>query len=393
MGYDQDSINRWLTGDNIMNTEQRFDQLQSIDLADLASDKYARVMAISSGRPGDGTSSVAINLAVELCRLNKKVCLLDVNRNLANHAFYRQMSPPLTLQDVLDGNQLPEDVMLDGPAGSKIIATDSGLLEWSASDAAARQQMLDIISYLESSFDYLLIGPGAGINETVLSFIEAAPETVITITSDPISLKSAFSLLQEITRREFDRPIHLVVNRVKNSGVAEFTIKLFSAAVKLFLGLDMTTSSHILEHDNPAGPLSQQLPYDLLYPRTPATRCMRNLAYRLIDSHSHQRSKFSDYLGQSETARQQEDTDETTVMDPPMDPEPEVIEDAFLIGGPQTPTDSGSFQQSEQMQDQESVSSDEHDPPRDKTVFPGDEAGYLSAIHFACELNKQRSDK
>ncbi len=393
MGYDQDNINRWLTGDNIMNTEQRFDRLQSIDLADLSNDKVARVIAISGGKRGDGASSVAINLAVELSRLDKTVCLLDVNRNLANHDIYKALSPQLTLQDVLDGNKQLQDVMIDGPQGTRILATDSGLVEWSAFNAAPQRQIIDIISYLESSFDYLLIGPGSGIDETVLSFVEAAPETLITITSDPNSLKSAFSLLQEMTRRDFDRPVHLVVNRVKNTGVAGFTIDLFSAAVKLFLGLDMATSSHILEHDNPAASVSQQLPYDLLYPRTQATRCMRNLAYRLIGSHSHQRAKFSDYLAQIETPCQQEDTNETTAIEQPMDPQPEDIEDGVLISQPETSIESDSFQQTEQTLNEESLSPDEYEPPQDRTAYTGDQAGYLSAIHFACELNKQQSDK
>ena len=76
-----------------------------------------------------------------------------------------------------------------------------------------------------------------------------------------------------------------------------------------------------------------------------------------------------------------------------MDPQPEDIEDGVLISQPETSIESDSFQQTEQTPNEESLSPDEYDPPQDRTAYTGDQAGYLSAIHFACELNKQQSDK
>ena len=287
-----------------MNTEQRLHMAQGGEFTNSSRANSARAITISSGPSGVGRSSLSINLAVELARLNKEVCLLDTDANLANLNILSCLAPLYSLHDVLSGDKLLEDVMLNGPAGISIIPAASSVVDWANYDERQQQQMVNIVRQLEASFDYILIDTGSGIHDTQLEFIAAVPETVMTITTEPTTLKHAFNLLQQLSGRGFNRTLRLVVNRASSLGVAEFTMQWFSSMVKLFLGIDISSTACVLEDENVPRSIAQQLPYVLLYPTSPATRGIHNLANHLIEANRQQALKLSEYLVQNKMFEQ-----------------------------------------------------------------------------------------
>ena len=260
--------------------------------------RVARIIAISSGKGGVGKSSITLNLAVELARLKQRVCIFDADTNLANINIMTGLSPQHTLQDVLAGEQSLQDILLDGPRGIRIVPAASGMMDLVELDGRQRRQLLASLRELEQQFDYILIDTAAGISETVLGFLQAANEVIITITTEPTSLTDAFSLLKVLRQRGFDAPFQVVVNRVENVHQAKDVLLRFSGAVRKYIGLKITQPGYVLEDRNVPRSVMRQAPYTLLYPETPASHCLRNFAQRVNSRTVETESSLSDYLDQ-----------------------------------------------------------------------------------------------
>ena len=258
--------------------------------------RSARIIAISSGKGGVGKSSITLNLAIELVRLKQRVCIFDADTNLANINIMTGLSPQFTLQDVLAGKQQLQDILLKGPRGVCIVPAASGMLDLIELDASQRRQLLDSLRDLEHQFDYILLDTAAGISESVLGFLQAASETIITITTEPTSLTDAFSLLKVLRQRGFERPFQVVVNRVESQRQAKEVLMRFSGAVKKYLGLKIIRPGYVLDDRNVPRSVMQQMPYTMLYPQSPASRCLRNFAQRIHQRDSVDAASLSDFL-------------------------------------------------------------------------------------------------
>src|SRR5690625_5356711 len=85
-----------------------------------------QVIAVSGGKGGVGKTSVAINLGVALSQRGRRVALLDADLGLANIDVLLGLSPRHTLEDVLNHQCSLADVLLEGPAGMRIVHASSG---------------------------------------------------------------------------------------------------------------------------------------------------------------------------------------------------------------------------------------------------------------------------
>jgi MinD-like ATPase involved in chromosome partitioning or flagellar assembly len=254
-----------------------------------AKKKLARVIAISSGKGGVGKSSLSLNLAIELARLNNKVCLFDADTNLANINIMTGLTPDATLHNLLRGEKDLQQVLLAGPGGIKILPAASGIMDFVRFNPSLQNQMLQQLKALEQLFDYVLIDTAAGINETVLGFLHAAPETIITITTEPTSLTDAFSLLKVLKNQGFERPVQVVINKSPTLQSAKDALSRFNGALKKYLGLRVISPGYVLEDHHVATAIIRQQPFSIAYPKSPASCCIRNFAHKV-----HQRALQND---------------------------------------------------------------------------------------------------
>ena len=70
--------------------------------------RLAQAIAVTSGKGGVGKSNLALNLAVCLAQLGRKVCLLDADLGLANVDVLCNLTPRLTLEHVVSGQNVEE---------------------------------------------------------------------------------------------------------------------------------------------------------------------------------------------------------------------------------------------------------------------------------------------
>lgn len=250
-----------------------------------------RVISVASGKGGVGKTNVVANLAVALQRLGKRVIVLDADLALANIDTLLGLHPRGTLRHVLLGECGIAEVLLEGPAGVRIVPAASGFEDLTHLDAAQRLNLLDEIDRLEDTFDVLLIDNAAGISPNVLFFTVAAQDTLVVTTPEPTSLTDAYALIKVLSKRYAETEFSVLVNMARNETEARRAFQHLSRVAERFLSVSLRYEGQVpFDQELPEAVRRQSTVLDLA-PSAPASRAFAFLAERLVSAPTPLRAK------------------------------------------------------------------------------------------------------
>jgi MinD-like ATPase involved in chromosome partitioning or flagellar assembly len=258
----------------------------------------AQVVAVSSGYAHPIKSSLALNLAICLTNLQKKVCVFDTNETHPEQKLLFGPPSTLTMKDLMKGDISIDDLIYEGPGGVKIIPQSSGISAYSLLEAKQKQNLLLAITQLQHDYDFLLIDTAAGIDHSTISFLLGAGSIVITITPQAASLNDAFTLLKGIKQRVFQQPVKVIVNLVAGEIEAKQIIARLSVTVRQYLGIQCEGLSFFILDDHMLAVISQTSLVTLQYPRSVPSQCLKNIAYRLIETRQTEANRHSTQFAQ-----------------------------------------------------------------------------------------------
>ena len=89
----------------------------------------ATSIVVTSGKGGVGKTNTAVNMAISLCQIGKRVLLFDADFGMANAHIMLGINPKTTAGDFLNGNASIADITTKTDIGLKFIAGGSGLTE------------------------------------------------------------------------------------------------------------------------------------------------------------------------------------------------------------------------------------------------------------------------
>jgi flagellar biosynthesis protein FlhG len=244
-----------------------------------------RVISVTSGKGGVGKTSVTANLAVALCKMGKRVLILDADLGLANMDVILGLSPRYTIKHVLRGEKNIEDVIITAPGGFNLLPAASGIQELTELDSSQRLFLLNELDAIQDMFDVLLIDTGAGISSNVMYFNFAAMEKVVIVTNEPTSLTDAYALIKVLTSKYQQKRFKVLVNAALDAMEAERIFRHLSLVVDQFLRSTSLDFLGYIPYDKriPAAIRKQQTVLRL-YPDTPASVHITALAKKLMSS-------------------------------------------------------------------------------------------------------------
>lgn len=246
---------------------------QAVDLS--------QVITITSGKGGVGKTNFAVNLALALSSLGKRVILLDADIGLANVDVLLGVSPPYNLSHVIRGEKTIQQVILQAPGNISLIAGGSGLTELLNITDWQLSRFIANMYTLAGQTDYILIDTGAGLSSNVLSFILAADESIIVTTPEPTSLADAYALIKVVSLKKPDIRMQLVVNRVENPREGDETANRLSQVAARFLNITLEHLGSIPADSHVVRAVKEQVPFTLAYPHCDAALAVRQVAARL----------------------------------------------------------------------------------------------------------------
>jgi len=243
----------------------------------------SRVVAITSGKGGVGKTNVVAGLAVCLARMGQRVIILDADFGLANIDILLGLSPKYTLEHVLRGERVLEEILVEGPEGIRILPASSGIQELTRLDTAAELRLVQGLQRVSASADWLLIDTAAGIHDSVVKLLMAAQEIILVTTPEPTSLVDAYAMVKVVHLRDPKKPFWVLVNNGQSMDEAEETIAQLQAATERFLGRTLQVLGMIPSDPFLLQAVRQQRCVAQVFPRSPATRALQVMARLLLE--------------------------------------------------------------------------------------------------------------
>ncbi len=250
--------------------------------------RNARVITVTSGKGGVGKSSIAVNLAIALRRLGKRVIILDADFGLANIEVMLGIRPTYNLADLMFRGKNLSDIITRGPDYIGFISGGSGIQELTSLTRDQIVYLIQKLVELDEIADIIIIDTGAGIADSVLEFVAASTEVLLVATPEPTSITDAYALLKTLNRKtDFsldNTVIKIIANRIDSYEEGKELYDKLSLVVNRFLNLKLEYLGAIAQDASVSKAVMRQKPAVLAYPNSQFAKAIKDFAKILCEN-------------------------------------------------------------------------------------------------------------
>jgi len=240
-----------------------------------------KVIAIASGKGGVGKTNVTVNIGTALAAQGKEVVLLDADLGLANIDVMLGLHPQFNLLHVLDGSKQLMDIIVDGPAGLKIIPAASGVQKMAELNSVEHAGMIQAFSELQQHIDVLLIDSAAGIADSVISFSRAAQEVIVVVCDEPASITDAYALIKLLSRDHGVERFHIIANMSRSVQEGRELFDKIAMVCERFLDVTLDFMGIVPFDEDLRRAVKQQRAVVEAYPRSKSAAAFAHLAKKI----------------------------------------------------------------------------------------------------------------
>ena len=240
-----------------------------------------RVIAVASGKGGVGKTNVSVNLGVSLSKIGHRVLLMDADMGLANVDIMLGLQTKYNLSHVLDGDKTLQEVIVEGPAGLKIIPAASGVRRMAQLTAMENAGIINAFSELNGELDILIVDTAAGIADSVVSFCRAAQEVVVVVTDEPASITDAYALIKVLSRDYQLTRFRLLANQSRTPEQGKILYEKLARVCEQFLDVSLDYFGSVpFDHDL-RDAVQKQVPVTVYRPNSESAKAFKNLAQKV----------------------------------------------------------------------------------------------------------------
>lgn len=248
----------------------------------------ARVITVTSGKGGVGKSNISVNLGITLSRLGKRVVILDADFGFANVEVMLGIRPDFNLADLMFRGKGLQEIITKGPENLGFISGGSGISELSNISRTQIEYLTQKLYELDQIADIIIIDTGAGLTDSVIEFVTASSEVLLVVTPEPTSITDAYALLKILNRKmDFktdQTAIKMIANRIDTKEEAKQLYMKLNMVVEKFLTVKMEYLGGIPQDNSVTKAVMQQKPYSILYPNSPSSKAVLELANTLCNN-------------------------------------------------------------------------------------------------------------
>lgn len=240
-----------------------------------------RAIAVTGGKGGVGKTNVSVNLGVAMSAAGHKVVLLDADLGLANIDVLLGLHPEYDISHVLSGERSLEEVMVEGPAGLRVIPGASGIKALAQMGPAEHTGIIRAFSEMSGQVDTLIVDTAAGISDTVLSFSRASHEIVVVVCDEPASMTDAYAIIKLLNRDYGHHRFRILANMVRSAQEGRELYNKMCRVADRYLDVMLSYMGAVPYDDNLRKAVRSQRPVVQAYPRSRVAQSFRSLAKKV----------------------------------------------------------------------------------------------------------------
>lgn len=243
--------------------------------------KPVRVIAVASGKGGVGKTNLSVNLGIAFAQSGKKTALLDADMGLANVDILLGIYPQFNLSHVLTGEKTLDGIMVEGPAGLKVIPGASGIQKMSELSTLEQATLIRAFSDLDDDLDVLLVDTAAGISGGVVNFARACQEILVVVCDEPTSLTDAYAFIKLLNRDYGLSNFHVVTNMVQTPQQGQLLFQKLTKVTDRYLDVTLQFAGAVPFDENLRKSVQKQSPVTVSFPKSKAAVAIKSLAEKI----------------------------------------------------------------------------------------------------------------
>lgn len=222
-----------------------------------------RTLSFFGTKGGTGTTTVAVNCAVELARTVKRPTLIvDFNPFIGQVGLFLNVRPRFTLVDALENLHRLDTAFLSGliakhKSGLEILAGSERIDRPNAQDVGALNELLQLLG---QNYDFIVIDGGNLTNPVSEAAIFSADSLYLVANPDIPSVRNTQRLVDQLARMGVGaKPLRVLLNRTSDQTMigpeqieqvigqkvhAEFPSDYATVSAALNAGVPLTLSNH-----------------------------------------------------------------------------------------------------------------------------------------------------
>lgn len=240
------------------------------------------VVAVTGGKGGVGTTTIAVNLAAALADEGRRVVLLDLDFGGADARALCQLDVDHTVVDVLEGRRTIHEVLARGPAGMLVLPGPCSLDTLVECTASAQDRLLADVRQFGGHADVVIVDVGSGRTRRVERFCRAADAVLVVTTPEPVAVLDAYAMLKILHTGNFAGGLYPLVNRAADQAVADHIHARLAQACHRFLGYQLAEGGFLPDDLQVARAGHQGQPFVLQYPHCPAAQQLKHILAWLV---------------------------------------------------------------------------------------------------------------
>ncbi|MFU8789582.1 MAG: MinD/ParA family protein [Methylobacter sp.] len=243
--------------------------------------KPVRVIAISSGKGGVGKTNLSVNIGIALSQLGQRVVLMDADMGLANVDILLGLYPQFNLSHVLSGEKTLNEIMIEGPAGLRVIPGASGIQKMSELTAIEQASVIHAFSEIDQDIDVLIVDTAAGISASVVNFSRACQEIILVVCDEPTSLTDAYAYIKLLNRDYGLSHFHVITNMVQSVQQGQALFQKLSKVTDRYLDVTLKFAGAVPYDEYLRKSVQKQVPVVMGFPRSKAALALKSVADRI----------------------------------------------------------------------------------------------------------------
>jgi len=235
------------------------DQLET--LKKVVAAKNFEIIVVASGKGGVGKSVIAANFAVALAKNQKSVLLFDADVGFANVDILLGLTSKNTLRDYLVGKMELKDVLYPTSYGIWLLSSGTDVGDLIAFRNESKLRLMDDFLKLVVDMDYAVVDTGAGFNEELVAFYQAADKLFLVTTPEPTALINVYTLAKVLATKGIFPELYLIMNQSRNTSKDTQVLERFSYVLEKFAGWTIAEKLIVREDSGVSASVLKQAPF------------------------------------------------------------------------------------------------------------------------------------